>query len=378
MNILNLVIEEIKCSYKMIVLGVAIAMAIMSVVIVFYNLTDSIMPAISNEYDEDLQGGVSAYIQRLKVDDIEILTELGAKDIVLNCAGSNQFYMSSLKINDKNIEITDKDFRWFTEEEFENIPEEIAWEEFNYSESAIIYCSESDMNKFNIDDILSLYLKNGTLVETFKVEAIVQDERYDTPFAILPSAAVIKEMDKSGVRISCDFNCTILKASQYMEFKKTIESNGAYCSSAFDNMLGLVSTLKVIFLILANVFIIISVFVIVTTAIININTREKFLVLQKVLGATDYKIISIYIIILEIQILVADLLGCILGIRFTNHLTSVVYELYKMEYSIKNTNYLWMFIVSILISNIAMLPFVLVIKKVINSKDVVSIINNKE
>ncbi len=364
----------------MIALGIAIAMTIMSVVIVFYNLTDYIVPAISNQYDRELQEGVPAFVQRWKIDDIETLSELGAKDIILYSGSTDQFYMSSLKINDKDIEVADKTLKWFTEEDYKSgdVPKEIAWEQFNYSENAIMYCTKADMNKYDMGDMLSLYLKNGTLVGTFKIETIVLDERYDQTFAILPLADVIKKMDKSGIRISYYIDCTILKASQYIKFKNTIESNGAYCTSVVDDMLNLVSTLKLIFRILAIVFIVISVFIIATISIININTRERFLVLQKVLGATDYKIIFIYMIILEIQILVADLLGNMLGIRFTKHLTNVVYKLYKMDYSMENASFLWMLIISILISNIAMLPFVIVIKKVINSKDVVSVINNKD
>ena len=380
MNILNLVVEEIKCSYKMIVLGIAIAMSVISVVVVFYNLTDYIMPAISNQYDSKFTEGVTAYIQRLKVDDVEILSKYGAKDIILNDNGSTQFERSVLKIDDKDIEVTQKCFKWFTEEDYYlgNIPKEIDWEKFNYSENAIIYCSEADRSKFEIGDVLSLYLKNGTFVGEFQVEAVVQDDEYSEPYAILPSVSVISKMDKSGIRIVYDFNCTILKSSQYIEFKKNIESYGAYCSSDFDDMLNLVSTLKLVFKILAIIFIVISVFVIVTFSIMIIHSREKFLVLQKALGAIDYKIVSIYLIILELQIFIADLIGCVVGIRFTKYLTNVVYSLYDMDHNIGSASYLWMVAISILISNIAVLPFIVIIKKVINHKDIVSVINNKD
>jgi hypothetical protein len=221
-------------------------------------------------------------------------------------------------------------------------------------------------------------LKNDTLVNKFVIETIVLDETYLEPYIILPAVAVIEKMDECGISISYDFECKILKASQYIKFKKKIESYGAYCSCDFDNMLNLVSTLKLIFEILAIIFIVISVFILVTIAIININIREKFMILQKVLGATDYKIITIYVIILEIQIIIADLFGCMIGLKFTSHLADVVSNLYEMEYIMNNADHLWLYICSILISNIAMLPFVVFIKQVINKKDIVSVINNKD
>ena len=129
---------------------------------------------------------------------------------------------------------------------------------------------------------------------------------------------------------------------------------------------------------MAAVFVVISVFVVVTISIININTRENFLVLQKVLGSTDCKIISIYMIIFELQVIVSDIMGCFIGLRFTKHLTNVVYNLYKMEYNIENFSVVSIVLKCILISNIAVLPFLLVINKVINRKDIIQVINNKD
>jgi hypothetical protein len=76
--------------------------------------------------------------------------------------------------------------------------------------------------------------------------------------------------------------------------------------------------------------------------------------------------------------MVADILGCIIGLKFTKYLTSVVYHLYKMDYSIENFSIISVILKCILISNIAVLPFLLVIKKVINRKDIIQVINNKD
>ncbi len=380
MNIFDLVIGEIKHSCKMILLGIAIATAIISVVVVFYHLTAYIMPMISNQYDSNLEEGISTYIKRLDIDKVELLDEFGAENVKLHTDESNQFYMSSLELTGKDIVLGEKFCQWLTEEDFAagQIPDGIAWKEFNYSENAIIYCTQKEVESFQVGDVLSLYLKNGTFVSEFKISAVVRKDDAEETYAVLPSAAVIRKMDEKGISISYNIECTIPKASQYIDFKKSLASYGAYCSCDFDDILSLVSTLKLVFKIMAAIFTVISVFVVVTISIININTREKFLVLQKVLGSTDCKIIFINTIILELQIMVADILGCIIGLKFTKYLTSVVYHLYKMDYSIENFSIISVILKCILISNIAVLPFLLVIKKVINRKDIIQVINNKD
>lgn len=380
MSMLSLVIDEIKCTYKMIILGTIISMLIMSVVVVFYNLTDLIIPEINKKYDSVYSEGVTALVQNLKLDDIDKLSKFGASEILLKCDESNQFINSTLKINDKVIEDIDKEYRWYTNEDFEEglIPSTIDWEKFNYLEDAIMFCSKEDAFSFNIGDILSLYLQNGTFAGEYKIKIVEVSDDYEKPYIVLPAIAVIKNMDKAGIRISYKLTCNISKPSQYIEFKKNIESYGAYCSCDFDDMLNLISTLDFVFKILAVIFIVISVFVIVTISIINLNTREKFIVLQKVLGATDFKIMSIYVIILEMQIFISDLIGCALGIRFTQYLIDVVYNLFKTDYVFENINYIGMCGISFLISNIAAIPFVFVIKRVINRKEIISVINNKD
>lgn len=198
MNIFDLVIGEIKHSCKMILLGIAIAAAIMSVVVVCYHLTGYIMPMISNQYDSNFEEGVSTYIKKLDIDKVELLDEFGAENVKLRTDESNQFYMSSLKLTGKDILLGDKFCQWFTEENFAagQIPDGIAWKEFNYSENAIIYCTQKEAENFQVGDALSLYLKNGTFVSEFKIAAVIRKDDAEGTYAVLSSAAVIRKMDE--------------------------------------------------------------------------------------------------------------------------------------------------------------------------------------
>lgn len=377
---LSLIVNEIKSSYRMILLSITVALSIMVIVVVFYSLTDFIVPAIGNEYDEKFSEGVTARIQCLEVEDFDILRKLGAHDINFESYGSDQFYFSTIKINGQEVNDVDKEYKCFTKDEpiDVKIQDEITNEDFNYSQNTLVYCNETDAPNYAVGDEISLYLKNGTLAGQYKTIKVMVNNDYVRPYIVFPTKAVIENMDKCGVSISYEIRCNIAKTSHYIDFKRKIEAKDAYCTSGFDDMLSLVNSLKIVFRILAIVFIVISFFTILTISLIIINTREKFIILQKVLGLTNLKIVTIYVAILEIQIIIANCIGCAIGIQFTKYLTNVVYDLYSTICSIENVNYIWMCGLSILISNIAMFPFIAILKRIINKKEIVSIINNKE
>lgn len=140
----------------------------------------------------------------------------------------------------------------------------------------------------------------------------------------------------------------------------------------------IVASLELVFKIMVVVFTVISVMVMVVLSIININTREKFLILQKVLGARNYRIICIYLAILELQIIVSDIVGSVIGYIYTNYLTDVLKELYSVAIGCSNVNLVWIILRGIIISNIAMIPFAFIIKKIISKKDIIATINNKD
>lgn len=357
-----------------------VAMSIISIVVVFYNLTNYIVPTISKYYDEKFSDGIIATVQCLELSDVEKLKEMGAKEVTLEYTGGVQFDYSSVSINDTEVIDIDKDFKWFTDTESENqnLKEEFKYEDFNYSNNAIIYCNEKDAQNYNENDELKLYLKNKTLIGKYKIIKVLVDNNYARPYVIFPALAIIKDMNKCGVCISYSMSCKIDRTSRYIDFKSKVEAKNAYCTSKFDDMLGLIGALELAFKILAIVFIVISLFTIVIISLIIINNREKFIVLQKVLGFTNLKIECIYVSILEIQIITANILGFVIGIKYTKYLTSIVSNLYSTINIKGEINYIWICLASIIISNIAMIPYIFILNKIINKKDVISIINNKE
>lgn len=376
-------IDEIKISYKLTLLGIMIAMMIMSVVVVFIHLTGYIMPAVSRQYDDKLEGGVHAIIQNLPVNDIEVLKQLHAEDINLIVESSVQLSKSVLVSDETDAEISGQyiQCKWFTSEgdnEFESMSGDIDLENFNYAEKVIIYCPADDIGNYREGEYLTLYLNNGTSVNQFMIEAVEEDKDVDSAYAILPAFTVIKDMNDFGIEMSYSYECTIPKASQYIDFKKQLSAYGAICSCDYDEILDLVNLLKTLFMIMAVIFVIISVFVMATIAIININTREKFIVLQSILGATDFRIIAMYTAILELQILAADILGGLLGFGFAQHFLIVIRDLYGIESSVQSISWSMVILGAVVISNIALVPFLFVIRKMINNKDIVSIINNKD
>ena len=102
-------------------------------------------------------------------------------------------------------------------------------------------------------------------------------------------------------------------------------------------------------------------------------------VLYKVLGMTSGRIVLIYSVILEFQMIISNIIGNILGYVLTKHLITVVCSAFDINASIDTGIGIWSALLpSILISQVALIPFLMVITARINQSDVVAVINNKD
>lgn len=378
---LTQIIDEIKCSKKIVFLGVIISSAVMCIAVIFFNLTEYLMPEIYRSYDKQLEDGVPVNVSGLKLNQLDILEKSGAEQINISTWGSTTFDNSVLIDENNNLQIFNKNFIWLSIENCEensiNIPNSFSMKDFNLSMNVLLYCTSSEYNKYNIGDTLTLTLKNGTVVEKYTIIEIIENDSIEETTALLPAVSVILANDKAGYAIRYGVSCVYPNVQGYIEFKKELEKQDIVCKSNIDEVSTLAGTLNLVFKIMAACFITISVFIMVVLTIININTREKFLILQKVLGATWQRIISIYIIILELQIVISDIIGGIGGYIYTNHLICVLEDLYGMEAEV-NLNPVSIAVFGIAISNIALIPCVFIVKRIINQKDIVTVIGYKE
>lgn len=378
---LTQIADEIKCSKKILFLGVIISSAVICVAVIFFNLTEYLMPEIYSNYDKQLEDGVKVSVNGLKLNQLDIIKKSGAENINVATTGSDTFYNSSLLDENNNLQIYCKDYIWLSVENCEendiNIPEDFSMNDFNMSTNAIIYCTPSETNNYNIGDTLVLSLENGNVVENYTIIEIIEDDSIEETSTLLPAVSVILANDKEGYSISYSVSCIYPSVQGYMEFKKELAKQDIVCKSDIDEVSTLAAALNIVFKIMAVVFIAISVLVIVVLTIININTRERFLILQKVLGSSELRIVSIHTVILELQIVISDVIGGIGGYAYTNYLINILGDLYSMEVKIR-LNLILLIISGIVISNIALIPCVFIIKRIINKKDIVMVINNKE
>lgn len=328
-----------------------------------------------------LEDGVQIDVYGLKLNQLDILEKAGAENFNVSISESEVFLNSNLIDENNNTAISYKEFQWLSDENCKMdgifIPENFSMRDFNFSTNAIIYCTSSETNKYNIGDTLILSLKNGKVIEKYTVTEIVLDNSIENLSVLLPAVSVISAYDEAGYVINYGVSCTYPNVQGYMGFKKELEKQNIVCKSDIDEMSTLTASMNLVFKILAVVFVAISVFIMVVLTIININTRERFLILQKVLGASDFRIIGIYVVILEMQIAISDIIGCIWGYTYTNYLLEVLEDLYGMVTKV-DFNLAMIIIGSIIISNIALLPCIFIIKRIISKKDIVAEINNKE
>lgn len=376
---LTQIIDEIKVSWKIILFGICVCAAVMSVVMIFYNLTEYLMPEIYSDYDKKLEEGIEVNIHGMKLSQTDFVNSLGISSFDISVSASKHFYDTQV-IGDNGINIYDKEIIWLTEQKYDEykIPKTISAEEFNNSTGVIVYCNLTEKNTYMTGDKISLLLKNGKSLENYTILEVVADDSIEETKVIFPAKSVIEEMDKAGYSVYYNVSCIYPNVESYINFKNRLKKENINCTSDIDEVVTLYDSLNLLFKIIAVVFTIISVFVIFILSIININIREKFLVLQKVLGAKNSKVTFIFVVIMEIQIFISDIAGSMAGYIYTNYLTKVLEGLYNFKIEVSHVNLGGAILAGIIISNIALIPFAFVIRRVICKKEIVTIINNKD
>lgn len=378
----SLVCQEIRVGYKLLLLGILITSTMIGVSVVFYNLNDYIFPAINGQYDDKFDDGLKVNIHNLNLDDVNILKENGAEDISITINMSQTLSKSVIKSksSSSNYEGAVISGEWYnkTSVELEYFPDDFSYDDFNMSNDAIVFCSNS--NGYNIGDEIELHLDSGELVNKFTVLSVITDSdivQEEELRVVLPLYATVKSMEDYGIFIDYSVECKLPKPSMYSDFKNTLNKDNILCSSNFDDVIAVIDMLSMLCLIMSIVFIVITIFAITNIFTLHIDTRERFIILQKVLGNTAIKITLTYLVILELQIVISNILGCILSSVFTEHILQTAYSAFSFSIEF-NMNYWLVLLGTFAVSNISLIPFAIVMMKKINQKDVISIINNKD
>ena len=376
---LTQIIDEIKISWKIILFGICVCAAVMSVVMIFYNLTEYLMPEIYRDYDKEFEEGIEVDIYGMKFSQIDFVNSLGIDSLDILVSESKHFNETQI-VDDNGINIYDKEIIWLTEQKYDEykIPETLSAEEFNNSSGVIVYCNRTEKNTYMIGDKLSLFMKNGKSLGNYSILQVVTDDSIEKTKVIFPAKSVIEAMDKVGYSVYYSVYCVYPNVESYIGFKNRLKKENINCMSDIDEVVTLYDSLNLMFKIIAVVFTVISVFVIFILSIININIREKFLILQKVLGAKNSKVTFIFIVIMEIQIIISDIIGSLTGYIYTNYLTKVLEGLYSFKIEVNHVNLGGAILAGIIISNVALIPFAFVIRRAICKKEIVTIINNKD
>lgn len=392
----NLVFSEIKVSLKIFVLSIIIATGIFSVAIIFYNLTSYIMPAILNQYDAQLENGLEVCINNtdnLNEKTIKQLENYDAYDINIYCGTSTNLRKSSAVLdNYETLDGTQVDCYWYGQDTTQYNPEiaKVTDEKFNYSNNAIILCATNDdYKKYSDCKNVDIVLKNGDSIGSFKIIGVEKletskldideseiEEELETHIYI-PVITTSEKLKSKGIYLSLSVSCRIPKASNYINFKNGMAQYGLHVKSSMEELIGILDMLKILFLILTIIFIILGVLSITNILDIQLSIREKFVVMQKVLGSTNIRIMSIYVMILEIQIVFSALLSCLIGCIFTNRIIGITYSFFALENS-SAINYILIALSIFIIANISMIPFIFMLRSKLNRTDVASVINNKD
>lgn len=368
---LTQVFNEIKISLRIYLLGIVISAVIICTAMIFSNLSECLMPAIYREYDENFEDGIDVWIYGMKLEQVDFVNSLNIKDFYFYVTQSTQISNSYVLYSDGS-RIEEKEIVWLTDEECETYQTD----EFNNSEGAIILCSP-EYNKYSVGDEVGLFLKNKNIGK-YEILRVVEEDGIEGSIALLPIKSVARLMDEAGYIIPYNASCVSPGIGEYIRLKESLSKENIRCRSFADEEIEVYSTLQKVFGIIAILFTIIAVIVLVVLAVININLREKYLVIQKVLGNSNVKIMMIYAAIIEMQIIISCILGCLIGVFYTGYLSDTVRKIYNFSINISYSRTWIRFLLEIGISNLALIPGMLVIKRSICKKEVAAAINMRE
>ena len=378
MKQLTFAISEIKISYKILILGIMISAEIISTSLIFYNLTGYIMPGLVYRYDAQYEDMVDVNLNNLKIRNADILDNYQTTKVNLTVYSAKCFYSSKFFLKDgtqlPNGYISTG---WVTDgSDVSGIKLD---KSFNYSNNVVVIQGNDDNRVYHMGDEITVHNQDDEFVGTFKVIGISKDAENDQTTFYMPASTIIESYEKQNFYIDYEFSCNFKKVSEYIDARSSLLNHGIICVSQFDRIFDLVTTLNTLFVVMTVIFVVLSVCAIAAISIIHINTREKMVVLYKVLGMTSGRIVLIYSIILEFQMIISNIIGNILGYVLTKHLITVVCSAFDINASIDTGIGIWSALIpSILISQVALIPFLMVITARINQSDVVAVINNKE
>lgn len=386
-DIVSSAFSEIRIGKKLLSLGLVTTAIMMAVSIILFNMAASVIPAFYAKYDSLYPDGISVSLVNAEYEDIEKLEKSGLRDIDIDAAESfyiNGFSISSLQ-DAKRIENCSYSLAWCNNsknpENGSSFPANFQMDfPDNYSNNVWIYCTASQRALFEPGSSISVIDAEGNEVGTFLIKQckVLEDAVSQLNAQIfLPFATVYSSLQKNGIFLTHQMLGIVKPLSDYPAIKTALEAEGISVTSDIDQNIESLSSLQ-------SFFGMMSVLMMVTGAVSLINicsmflkTRDNYIILQKILGNTNKKLMLIYVVVIEIMIVMAVCIAAITILLANDYIYRVIYSVFG-KYEYENINTLAASLLAFVTANLSVFISMRGIARRIGKIDVISAISNND
>lgn len=386
-DIISQALSEMKIGRKLLSLGLITTTIMISVSIILYNMSTSVLPAFYSRYDLEYPDGLSVSLVNAEYDDLDTIEKSGLQYIDIYTAESS--YVNQLQAyyakNGKAIENCSISLVWCNSSEN---PENgysypanftMAYSS-NTSNDAWVSCEPSQQTQFSPGDRIAVLDSEGNNAGIFTIKecSVLEDDGTDADVQIyLPFAAVYSALQKDGVFLSHQISGIVKPLSAYPAIKETLRKDGITAVSDLDINIESLSGMQSFFTMMSLLMTFAGIVSLISICSMFLRTRESFIILQKILGNTNRILICTYFLIMEILLILAVSVAAITVLLANDYIYTVIYSIFG-DFQYKNINTLTASLVAFAAANIAVLISIRNIARKVGKTDVISAVSSRD
>lgn len=378
-DIITSAFKEIKLGYKLLIPAFITTSVMIAVAIILLNISSSTMDVIYAQFTDSFKDGLDISIENADFDDIDTLKELGLSDISIYSMSST-IYSTVFKDSENNdIEYSVVD-KWVggNENNINDTMKKLGIStDFDNTNDAYIVCAAEDCEYLKEQKTLTAFDTKGNELCSFSVKnVIVNDE--ETGYGIyVPLTKLYEEYTEQGIYPTVSVQSVIKYIPNYASIRQTLSDNGFKVSSSIDDLSENTAMLEMFFKAMSVIIIVLGILSLVTMCNMYFKSRNRHIILQKILGMTSKGVFSILFVIIEILLIISSLAAMIIVFWGNNYIYGVLAEVFgEFDYSVSNT--LTATLTAFVIANISALVSSIGIYRKIKRTDIVSVFGNNE
>lgn len=386
-DIVSSAFSEIRIGKKLLSLGLITTAIMMAVSIILFNMAGSVIPAFYAKYDSLYPDGISVSLVNAEYEDIDKFEKSGLQDIDINAAGSNYVngFSVSSKQDEKLIENSSFSLVWCIDsknpENGSSYPVNFQMDfSDNHSDNAWVSCTQSQRALFEKGNSITVSDEEGNVVGTFLIKqckVFIDDGSMSNAQIFLPFATVYSALQKNGIFLTHQMTGIVKPLSGYPAMKAALEADGISVTSDIDQNIESLSSMQSFFGMMSVLIMIAGAVSLINICSMFLKTRENYIILQKILGNTNKKLILIYAVVIETMLVVAVSIAAITILLANNYIYSVIYSVFG-KYEYENISTLAASLLAFAAANIFVFISISGISRKIGKMDVISAISSND